>query len=84
LARAAAGRRREAGGHGSSFDYSYSQESADEGAEIRPGMGVRHPVFGEGVIMEVLGGGINQKLKIRFSRVGVKTVMVRFANLELT
>ena len=27
-------------------------------------------------------GGINQKLKIRFSRVGVKTVMVRFANLE--
>jgi DNA helicase-2/ATP-dependent DNA helicase PcrA len=82
LGRGAAGRRREA--HESSFDYSYSQESVDEGAEIRPGMRVRHPVFGEGVIMEVLGGGINQKLKIRFSRVGVKTVMVRFANLELT
>jgi hypothetical protein len=33
--------------------------------------------------MEMIGGGVNQKLKIRFARVGVKTVMLRFANLEL-
>jgi len=83
LGRAAASRRGGSGGQGSSFDYSYSQESFDEGDEVRPGMRVRHPVFGDGVIMEVQGTGINQKLKIRFTRVGVKTVMVRFANLEL-
>ena len=64
LGRAAAGRHGGSGGQGASFDYSYSQESFDEGDEVRPGMRVRHPVFGDGVIMEVQGSGINQKLKI--------------------
>jgi hypothetical protein len=31
----------------------------------------------------VVGAGGDQKLRIRFDRVGVKTVMVRYANLEL-
>ncbi len=66
-----------------SFDYSYSQESADGGDGARAGMRVRHPVFGAGVIVSVAGTGLNQKLKIKFDRVGVKTVMVRYANLEL-
>jgi DNA helicase-2/ATP-dependent DNA helicase PcrA len=85
LSRGRASRRRGRPGAGSEaeFDYAYSQEAADVDGEIRPGMRVRHPVFGDGVIMEVLGGGVNQKLKIRFTRVGVKTVMLRFANLEL-
>jgi DNA helicase-2/ATP-dependent DNA helicase PcrA len=78
-------RGRAGGGAGSDadFDYSYSQEMPDGDEEIRPGMRVHHPVFGEGVILEVIGGGINQKLKIRFTRVGVKTVLLRFAHLEL-
>ena len=70
-------------GSESSFDYSYSQESAGEGDTPRPGLRVRHAVFGVGVIAEVLGDGANQKLKIRFDRVGMKTIMVRFAQLEL-
>ncbi|MDG2333114.1 MAG: UvrD-helicase domain-containing protein [Myxococcota bacterium] len=67
----------------SNFDYSYSQETSGGEGDIQLGMRVRHPVFGEGEIMEMIGGGVNQKLKIRFARVGVKTVMLRFANLEL-
>jgi len=76
-------RSRASGGSESNFDYSYSQETTGGEGDIQPGMRVRHAVFGEGVIMETIGGGINQKLKIRFARVGVKTVMLRFANLEL-
>ncbi len=66
-----------------SLDYSYSQESAAADGEVRPGMRVRHPIFGGGEILAVTGAGLDQKLKIRFDRAGVKTVMVRYANLEL-
>ena len=66
-----------------SFDYSYSQASEGGEGEIRPGTRVRHPVFGFGEIVAVMGSGLNQKLKIRFERAGVKTVVVRFANLEM-
>ena len=44
---------------------------------------MRHPVFGLGTIAGIIGTGPGQKLKIRFDRAGLKTVMVRFANLEL-
>ena len=67
----------------SSFDYSYSQEASGGEGEIQPGTRVRHPVFGVGEILEVQGAGLNQKLKIRFERAGVKTVVVRYANLEM-
>ncbi len=68
---------------GSRFDYSYGQEEAGEGDGVRVGTRVRHPVFGRGEILAVMGTDLNQKLRIKFERAGVKTVMVRFANLEL-
>ena len=68
---------------GSRFDYSYGQEEAGEGEGVQVGTRVRHPVFGRGEILAVLGTDLNQKLRIKFERAGVKTVMVRFANLEL-
>ena len=46
-------------------------------------MRVRHPVFGLGSVAAVMGTGPGQKLRIRFDRAGLKTVMVRFANLEM-
>ncbi len=70
-------------GSESSFDYSYSQEQDGEEGQPRQGMRVRHTVFGVGEITAVLGEGANQKLKIRFDRVGMKTIMVRFAQLEM-
>ncbi|MBC8187507.1 MAG: UvrD-helicase domain-containing protein [Proteobacteria bacterium] len=68
---------------GSRFDYSYGQEEAGEGEGVRVGTRVRHPIFGRGEVLAVLGTDLNQKLRIKFERAGVKTVMVRFANLEL-
>ena len=72
---------------GSQFDYSYGQESTPDDGPGQDGVAVgtmvRHPVFGRGQVLAVLGTDLNQKLRIKFERAGVKTVMVRFANLEL-
>jgi DNA helicase-2/ATP-dependent DNA helicase PcrA len=66
---------------GPTLDYSYAQEGA--AGVVAPGLRVRHPIFGPGTILEVSGAGAGQKLKIRFERAGVKTVVSRYANLEL-
>jgi len=67
---------------GRSLDYSYDQ-SGEGSSGVSPGVRVRHPIFGSGSVLAVVGTGGSQKLRIRFDRVGVKTVMVRYANLEL-
>jgi len=67
----------------SRFDYSYAQHDAGESDGVSVGTRVRHPVFGRGEVLSVIGTDLNQKLRIKFERAGVKTVMVRFANLEL-
>lgn len=65
------------------LDYSYGQgEPESGGAAIPRGMRVRHPVFGAGTVQDVSGVGPGQKLRVRFDRVGVKTLVLRFANLE--
>ena len=68
---------------GSRFDYSYAQGDGGEAGGVGVGTLVRHPVFGRGEVLAVVGSDLNQKLRIKFERAGVKTVMVRFANLEL-
>jgi DNA helicase-2/ATP-dependent DNA helicase PcrA len=74
---------------GPAYDYSYDQSrsargasAADEGGVTR-GMRVRHPIFGYGSVLEVIGSGPGQALRIRFDRAGVKKIIVRYANLEL-
>jgi len=64
------------------LDYSYAQSEGGEAPELVSGMPVRHPIFGRGEILAVIGSGPGQKLRIKFARAGVKTVVVRFANLE--
>ena len=56
---------------------------AQNAESIAIGLRVRHPVFGLGTVAQVIGSGPGQKLRIRFDRAGLKTVMVRFANLDL-
>lgn len=68
---------------GGRLDYSYAQDEAGEGEGVAVGTRVRHPVFGRGEVLAVMGSDLNQKLRIKFERAGVKTVMVRYANLEL-
>jgi len=64
-----------------SLDDSFNQEGTEE-FSIRAGMRLRHPVFGLGSVVAVIGNGPDQKLRIKFDRAGVKTVMLRFASLE--
>ena len=53
----------------------------------RPAAGFRLEVpsldLHAGEVLAVLGSDLNQKLRIKFERAGVKTVMVKYANLEL-
>jgi DNA helicase-2/ATP-dependent DNA helicase PcrA len=70
-------------GESSRFDYSYGQTESSDSGEVGAGTRVRHPVFGRGEVLAVIGSDLNQKLRIKFERAGVKTVMVRYANLEL-
>ena len=72
---------REDAAEGRSLDYSYGQDDAPPGLEV--GLRVRHPIFGPGTILGVSGSGAGQKLRVRFERAGVKTLLLRFANLEL-
>jgi DNA helicase-2/ATP-dependent DNA helicase PcrA len=76
----AAASEREAPRSGPSLDYSYGQ---DEAPGLEAGIRVRHPIFGPGVVLGSSGSGANQKLKVRFERAGVKTLVLRFANLEI-
>jgi DNA helicase-2/ATP-dependent DNA helicase PcrA len=64
-------------------DYSYDQSAPSDGSSIGIGLRVRHPVFGIGTVAGVIGSGPGQKLRIQFDRAGLKTVMLRYANLEL-
>ena len=67
------------------FDYSYAQDAPGDvmDGDLAPGLRVRHPIFGPGSVLEVIGHGPGQKLRIKFERAGVKTIVVRYANLEL-
>jgi len=67
----------------SNLDYSYGQAEAGESQEPVPGLAVRHPIFGRGSILAVLGAGPGQKLRSRCERARVKTLVVPCANLEL-
>ena len=80
--RAGRGGRGAPASRGAHYDYSYNQEEAGETGGIARGMRVRHPHFGEGVVITVAGNGPSTKLKIQFDRAGVKTLLLRFANLE--
>jgi DNA helicase-2/ATP-dependent DNA helicase PcrA len=64
------------------IDRTYAQDEACETDGVTRGMRLRHPIFGPGTVAEVRGIGASQKLIIRFDAVGVKTILVRFANLE--
>ena len=66
---------------GRSLDYSYGQDEAPPGLDV--GLRVRHPIFGPGTILGVSGSGPSQKLRVRFERAGDKTLVLRFANLEI-
>jgi len=50
--------------------------------EYRPGVKVRHPLFGVGTVVRSEGAGDDLKLTVAFMGVGPKKLVVRYAGLE--
>jgi len=49
---------------------------------LRMGQRVQHGKYGEGVILQIEGGGERAKVEVNFPIVGAKWLMVGFANLQ--
>jgi DNA helicase II / ATP-dependent DNA helicase PcrA len=49
----------------------------------KPGVRVRHPMFGDGIVLNREKVGNDIKLVVSFSRAGRKTLMEKFAKLEI-
>lgn len=58
---------------------------ADEESPLASLVGkrVRHPAFGEGVVLKCEGEGQSARVQVNFDRVGVKWLVVGYANLAL-
>ena len=55
-----------------------------EDASIRIGATVRHPKFGEGVVLQSEGGGERTRVQVNFARhIGAKWLMLAYAQLEV-
>ena len=65
-------------------DQAYRYEDEDQSSpNLRPGLRVRHPQFGVGTVLSVEPADADTKLTVRFSSVGSKKLLARFARLEL-
>jgi DNA helicase-2/ATP-dependent DNA helicase PcrA len=64
-------------------DYSDGQFDPGELPPLQKGMRVEHPIFGTGTIGEVIGSGPKGKIRVRFDRAGIKTIVTRYAQLRL-
>ncbi len=64
-------------------DLSEGQWAPGELPPLRAGMRVEHPVFGRGAIASVAGNGPAAKAQIRFDRAGMKTIVLRYAQLRI-
>ncbi len=56
--------------------------SGDSGG-LEIGCNVRHPSFGEGVILSVEGAGDAMRVSVNFRRAGTKRLMLKYAALEM-
>ena len=63
--------------------YAYEDEDQSVPAGLRPGLKVRHPHFGEGMVLSVEPLDDDTKLVVRFDSVGRKTLRAKFAKLEV-
>ncbi len=80
---AAPARQHADGGFAGSQPESPSGAAAPAGTELRPGVRVRHPLFGVGTVLRREGAGDDLKVTVSFPAVGAKKLVARFAGLEL-
>jgi DNA helicase II / ATP-dependent DNA helicase PcrA len=62
--------------------FMYEDEDQSSGASLRPGLRVKHGQFGYGTVISVEELDDDQKLVVRFSSVGQKTLRAKYAKLE--
>lgn len=58
------------------------REQEKSAAEWKVGQKVRHATFGVGVVLRTSGEGANEQVEIAFPNVGVKKLLLSYANLE--
>ena len=63
--------------------YAYEDEDQSARGGLRPGARVRHPAFGEGMVLSIEPLDDDTKLVVRFTSVGQKTLRAKFAKLEV-
>jgi len=61
----------------------YASARPEGGGNLSPGTRVRHALFGEGTVLDRETVGEDEKLTVRFARVGTKKLLVRYAGLEV-
>ena len=64
-------------------DFTYVPEPIEGEDSLRPGMQVRHPMFGTGQVMVVEGSGGDARITVYFPRGGKKKLIAKYANLEI-
>ena len=57
--------------------------SLQTAGSYKPGQGVSHAKFGEGVVLQLEGTGAQERVQINFKQVGVKWLMLAYANLDV-
>ena len=66
------------------FEPAYAYEEENQSLiSLRPGMRVRHPQFGLGTVLSVESHSNDLKLVVRFTDVGQKKLLAKYARLEL-
>lgn len=76
---------------GSSIRYEYYDDGSDDVLDemfreengIKKGSIVFHNNFGKGKVMEVTGRGDTRKAQIHFDKVGIKNIILKYANLRI-
>jgi len=63
--------------------FMYEDEDQSRAGGLRPGLRVKHGQFGYGTVVSVEELEDDQKLVVRFSSVGQKTLRAKFAKLEI-
>lgn len=58
-----------------------AQAAAAGGTALRPGQGVFHTKFGEGVVLTLEGSGADARAQVRFGRHGIKWLALSVAKL---
>ncbi len=61
----------------------YQTVTPEDPSDLKPGTRVIHPKFGPGIVRSCAGSPSNPKLQIHFDRHGTKSILARYANLEI-